>query len=209
MQPIIEVFLTQFASTQNIEPTKLVAAWTTWYAGVIAHPILASTSHPDTPPAAPAAPAPAKTHPKSSDHAKAPKATASDWALNKYTCAQLKEMCREKQLAHTGTKSELIARLIRHENPPVAPPHAVCKFILDENTGDFVHAETRLVMNQSTNQVIGHQSDLGVVEPLNAEDIDNCKHYGLEWDTTRIKVDNSVSVGASFNIESDIESSEE
>jgi hypothetical protein len=119
--------------------------------------------------------------------------------LNKLKLTDLKAMCKEKGLAVSGTKAELIQRLsgetpapstrVRKATPKPAPTlqRPVFQKFLDKNPtvikrnihGNFEHPETRLVFSINK-KIIGIQNPSGEVEALTVQDLQNVYKYHFE-----------------------------
>lgn len=119
--------------------------------------------------------------------------------LNKLKLTDLKAMCKEKGLAVSGTKAELIQRLSgespapstrsRKATPKQAPTlqRPVFQKFLDKTPtvikrnihGNFEHPETRLVFSINK-KIIGIQNQSGEVEALTVQDLQNVYKYHFE-----------------------------
>jgi len=112
---------------------------------------------------------------------------------------ELVEMCKTKKLKHSGTKNELIQRimlsekeiktqpLITHQqNVVVNTPKLITKpapVVLTKNKfGNFEDAETHFVFNEKTKKVFGKQNPDGSISSLTVEDINICNKFKLAFD---------------------------
>lgn len=117
--------------------------------------------------------------------------------LSKLNKLELQELCKGKGLRHTGSKSELVKRLVDYEaqKTAVVPPAVEVKtqpklihkekppIALHRNKfGNFEHTETRFVFNNKTEKVYGKQNDNGSVSSLTPEDIDICNKFKFLYD---------------------------
>jgi hypothetical protein len=117
--------------------------------------------------------------------------------LSKMNKPELQELCKGKGLRHTGSKPELVKRLVDYEAqktavvPPVAEVKTQPKLIHKEKPpialhrnkfGNFEHTETRFVFNNKTEKVYGKQNDNGSVSSLTPEDIDICNKFKFLYD---------------------------
>lgn len=118
--------------------------------------------------------------------------------LSKMNKAELQELCKGKGLSRTGSKVELVKRLVDYEaqKTAVAPPAIEVKtqqpklihkekppIALHRNKfGNFEHTETRFVFNNKTEKVYGKQNDNGSVSSLTPEDIDICNKFKFLYD---------------------------
>ena len=118
----------------------------------------------------------------------------------------LKELCKGRGLPVSGTKAQLISRLLggstsapSDESPPVRRKvkkaskkqvAAVIGKIMEDTEhvhirrnmfGNYEHVGTRLVFDEVTKKVIGKQTDNGKVLTLVPEDIDICKELQFEY----------------------------
>ena len=111
---------------------------------------------------------------------------------------ELVEMCKTKKLKHSGTKNELIQRimlsekevktqpLITQQNLVVNTPKLITKpapVVLTKNKfGNFEDAETHFVFNEKTKKVFGKQNPDGSISSLTVEDINICNKFKLAFD---------------------------
>lgn len=128
----------------------------------------------------------------------------SENVLKNMTKAELVELCKQKQVKHTGTKPVLIAALTggqltapsekaetskKATGAAVKAPPVVKKNITADvlrirrnNWGNFEHAESSLVFNNKNNKVIGKQLDDGNVAKLTDEDIETCNKFKFDYE---------------------------
>ena len=114
--------------------------------------------------------------------------------LSKMSKNELVELCKAKNLKVTGTKPELIQRLVSFESEPkkVTPPAAVQpKLVHKENPpialyrnkfGNFEHTNTNFVFNEKTEKVYGKQNPDGTVSDLSLDDIETCNQWKFTYD---------------------------
>jgi hypothetical protein len=118
--------------------------------------------------------------------------------------AELQEMCKNKNLKTTGTKSDLIERLsnpvpvatVSVKNPKKRKTQktipAVLQRLADESEifnirrnlfGKYEHIDSGLVFDEISQHVIGKQDvETGQVLPLTERDIETCKEYNFSFD---------------------------
>jgi hypothetical protein len=127
----------------------------------------------------------------------APVSTDDEASLGKSTLPVLKTMCKERHLKVSGTKAELIARLLGKPAPEKVPrvakpktvkkskktvPPVLQRFDVNKPTlqlsrndfGNYEHRDTTFCFNPSTEVVIGKQLPTGKVAPLTLDDINRC-----------------------------------
>ena len=123
-----------------------------------------------------------------------------DPELMKLNKKELTEMCKSKNLPISGTKADLIKRLVSKEdqkqtkltpiNKKSDTAEVVKKLVknipaiqINKNSfGNYEHAESRLVFNNTTKRAFGKQNDDGSISELTAEDIDLCHKYKFTYD---------------------------
>jgi hypothetical protein len=121
----------------------------------------------------------------------------SETSFDKLKLAELKALCKEKGLAVSGTKAELIQRLsgetpaprVRKATPKPAPTlqRPVFQKFLDKKPtiikrnihGNFEHPDTRLVFSVNK-KIIGIQNPSGELDPLTVQDLQNVYKYHFE-----------------------------
>jgi hypothetical protein len=113
---------------------------------------------------------------------------------------ELSDICKSKNLPVSGTKADLIKRIVGVENNRKSDnklknnntkqPEVIKKLIEKIPTiqirrnvfGNLVHSETLLVFNNSTKRAYGKQNDDGSVSDLTPDDIDLCHKYKFAYD---------------------------
>jgi hypothetical protein len=123
----------------------------------------------------------------------------SENSFDKLKLAELKVLCKEKGLAVSGTKAELIQRLsgdtsapttrVRKSAPKPTPTlqRPVFQKFLDKKPtvikrnihGNFEHPETRLVFSINK-KIFGIQNSSGEIDPLTVQDLQNVYKYHFE-----------------------------
>lgn len=125
--------------------------------------------------------------------------------LENLTKTQLIEMCKTKNLKVSGTKNELIARILESESvrqpqPPtvqnnttttaVVRSPTIIKKLVDKipkleikrnSDGYYVHEETSFVFDTKTQKVYGKLDKNNKIEELSADDIDICNKYKFSY----------------------------
>jgi hypothetical protein len=123
--------------------------------------------------------------------------------LENLTKTQLIEMCKTKNLKVSGTKNELIARILESESiiRPTPPPvvqtttavvrsPTIIKKLVDKipkleikrnSDGYYVHEETSFVFDTKTQKVYGKLDKNNKIEELSADDIDICNKYKFSY----------------------------
>ena len=111
--------------------------------------------------------------------------------LTKLSKTELVELCKTKNLKHTGTKPELIQRLVNFEKEKTHQPQITPKLVhkavppiaLHRNKfGNFEHTDTNFVFNEKTEKVYGRQNADGTVSPLTVDDINLCNKFKFSYD---------------------------
>lgn len=122
-----------------------------------------------------------------------------DPELMKLNKKELSDLCKAKNLPISGTKADLIKRIIGNENnkgkittskTTSKQPEIIKKLvekiptiqIRRNNFGNFEHDETRLLFNNNTKRAYGKQNDDGSVSELTPYDIDLCHKYKFAYD---------------------------
>lgn len=134
-----------------------------------------------------------------------PSETLTESALTQLKLADLKAQCKERQLPVSGTKAELIARLLGTAPPakkprvtksataskPALPDKPVFQTLMQSSArdpivikrnayGHFEHLETRLVFSPQK-KVIGRQEDNQPdIQPLTTKDLEHVYKYHFE-----------------------------
>lgn len=120
--------------------------------------------------------------------------------LMKLTKKELSELCKGKNLAVSGTKNDLIKRIMEAEKTPklfqkteskgkTSQPEVIKKLadkiptieIRKNSHGNFEHTETHLVINNTTKKVYGRQNYDGTISELTPGDIDLCHKYKFAY----------------------------
>ena len=120
---------------------------------------------------------------------------SSSSELDKLNKSELIEMCKCKQLKVSGTKTDLINRIVQSDNtqktlilkPQEAP---VIKKLIEKSPklqitknsfGNFCHNETSFVFDCNTQKVYGKQNKNGTIDVLTSADIDICNKYKFSF----------------------------
>jgi len=119
--------------------------------------------------------------------------------LKKLKKPELKEMCKEKGLKLTGTKSDLIGRLLngkpqeakkkstktkKKETVPVVKKlqENLSVMVIRRNAfGNLEHSESSMIFDRKTKKVIGKQNKNGNIDELTVADIDICNKYKFDY----------------------------
>jgi hypothetical protein len=157
--------------------------------------------------------------------------------LMKANKSDLVDICKKKGLKRSGTKTELVMRILGKEDSNDSPPKSVSvpkkskkinelfqpnviktviakipKIPIHLNQfGNYEHSETSLIFSNKTQKVYGKQSIDGTVDDLNHEDINMCNKYKFEYELPE-NLDSSSHGDVKVNEldeESDVELSEE
>ena len=113
-------------------------------------------------------------------------------SLQKLTKNELVVICKEKKIKHTGTKPEIIDRLIENKNKVavVEKPKSISEKIqttletiqIRKNKfGNYEHFETNIVFDKNNQNAIGTQNTNGKIDLLTQEDIEQCKKYKFKF----------------------------
>lgn len=110
--------------------------------------------------------------------------------LSKLTKSEIMEMCKTKNIKVSGTKNELIDRLVEYNNKtPAQIPinkkliEKIPKIEIKKNAhGNYEHLESSLVINNKTQKVYGKQNKDGTISELTPEDIDLCNKYKFSYE---------------------------
>jgi len=109
--------------------------------------------------------------------------------LNKLTKSEIIEMCKTKNIKVSGTKNDLISRLLEHNKK--TPQISITKKLIEKIPkieikknvhGNYEHPETTFVINTKTQKVYGKQNKDGTISNLTAEDIDMCNKYKFSYE---------------------------
>jgi hypothetical protein len=122
--------------------------------------------------------------------------------LENLTKTQLIEMCKTKNLKVSGTKNDLIARILESESivvqrpvsttttsaPTQTPPiikklvEKIPKLEIKRNSnGHYVHEETSFVFDTKSQKVYGKLTKDDTIEELTPYDIDICNKYKFSY----------------------------
>lgn len=125
-----------------------------------------------------------------------------DPELMKLNKKELSEMCKAKNLPISGTKADLIRRLVSKEVPVQKSTISSNKNEKQKNSevvkklvekippiqikknsfGNYEHSESKLVFNNTTKRAFGRQNPDGTIAELTMEDIDLCHKYKFTYD---------------------------
>ena len=144
-----------------------------------------------------------------------------DPELMKLNKKELAEICRSKNVPVSGTKMDLIKRILNTENKSVqskkndknssSSQPEIIKKLLDKipvieikrnSHGNYEHANTRFVINNSTKKVFGKQNDDGTISELTKDDIDQCHKYKFAYDIPE-NLDKKIDIEENENEEDD------
>jgi len=115
--------------------------------------------------------------------------------------AELQQMCKDKNVAHTGTKAVLIDRLLNKEpTPPTSKKtspgrkkkkvadviqkiqHNVPIIHIRRNAfNNYEHVETEFVFDETNQMVVGKQMADGNIADLTEADLEICKEYNFKY----------------------------
>ena len=155
--------------------------------------------------------------------------------LSKLNKKELGELCKSNKLKVSGTKDEVINRLIEHERnknnyvPPVTSSKKTSPSvkpvikkleakipavtIVRNSHGNYEHKDTSFVFNNKTQKVIGKQNSDGSVCDLTTEDINICHKYKFPYiipeNLNKTKGNNKKNEDEDDDEEDDIEIEEE
>ena len=111
--------------------------------------------------------------------------------LQKLTKNDLVNICKEKKIKHTGTKPELIDRLLEHKNKVIVEKTKSISEkiqttletiqIRKNKFGNYEHFETRIVFDKNNQNAIGTQNSNGKIDTLTQEDIEQCKKFKFKF----------------------------
>ena len=131
---------------------------------------------------------------KTTDSESKPKTDSSNLdkdRLQKLTKNELVDICKEKKIKHTGTKPEIIDRLLENKNKVVVEkPKSISEKIqttletiqIRKNKfGHYEHFETSIVFDKNNQNAIGTQNTNGKIDTLTQEDIEQCKKYKFKF----------------------------
>jgi hypothetical protein len=110
--------------------------------------------------------------------------------LSKLTKNEIIEMCKTKNIKVSGTKNELISRLLEC-NKKTTPQISITKKLIEKIPkieikknvhGNYEHLETTFVINNKTQKVYGKQNKDGTISNLTTEDINLCNKYKFSYE---------------------------
>lgn len=132
-------------------------------------------------------------------------------SLEKMTKPLLVEICKEKGIRHTGTKVEVVDRILESvanvggvkivkvveskkkkvESKPIQQQKTDVKEILRSKVetisikrnkyGNYEHSVSRIVFDKINQDAIGTQNDNGTINSLTQKDIEECKKYKFKY----------------------------
>jgi hypothetical protein len=106
------------------------------------------------------------------------------------TKKELVDLCKSKKLTVSGTKDELIKKIIefetksKNEKIPITNKLFENKLFINisrNKFGNFEHKETKLLINKDTECIYGKQCDDGKINELTPEDIEICKSFNFKY----------------------------
>ena len=104
---------------------------------------------------------------------------------NKSQKMELVNLCKSKNIKHTGTKHVIIKRLIDHENgSQKSLKQNIKKAVVEikrNKWNNYVHTDSDLVFNNTSQKVIGKQNSDGSISELTIDDINICKQLGFKF----------------------------
>jgi hypothetical protein len=178
----VEELLIHISNKFNIDQNELLKIWTNKEQKI--------KTKPDTP---------KSTTPKTN--------TPQENTLLKLSSSELKEMCKSKGLKVSGTKNDLVARIIDSENnkknsafslttstqtkskekdskPPVLKKlvEKIPVIEIKKNKfGNFEHSDTSLLYDNKSDKIYGKQNPDGTIAKLTKDDIDICNKYKFSY----------------------------
>ena len=111
--------------------------------------------------------------------------------LSKLTKNEIIEMCKTKNIKVSGTKNELISRLLECNKKTTTPQISITKKLIEKIPkieikknahGNYEHLETTFVINNKTQKVYGKQNKDGSISNLTTEDINLCNKYKFSYE---------------------------
>ena len=126
-----------------------------------------------------------------------------DPVLLKLNKKELSDICKAKNLPVSGTKADLIKRIVGNETNKgknlnlnsnsktgTKQPEVIKKLMEKKPTiqikindfGNFEHSETHLLFNKNTKRAYGIQNDDGSISELTPNDIDLCHKFKFTYD---------------------------
>jgi len=112
--------------------------------------------------------------------------------LEKLTKNELIEICKNKKLKISGSKNDLISRIISLETQNKQPEtqqtiikklaEKIPKLEIKKNEfGNYEHKETSFVFDSKTQKVYGKQNEDGTISELSSEDINLCNKHKFSY----------------------------
>jgi hypothetical protein len=120
--------------------------------------------------------------------------TSQNQELEKLSKTELIEMCKSKKLKVSGSKNDLISRIVLNETQNKEPikqetqtvikklVEKIPKLEIKKNAfGNFEHKDTTFVFDSKTQKVYGKQNENGTIEELSSDDIETCNKYKFSY----------------------------
>ena len=112
--------------------------------------------------------------------------------LEKLSKNELIEICKNKKLKISGSKNDLISRIISLETQNKQPEtqqtiikklaEKIQKLEIKKNEfGNYEHKETSFVFDSKTQKVYGKQNEDGTISELSSEDINLCNKHKFSY----------------------------
>lgn len=117
--------------------------------------------------------------------------------LQKLSKNELIEMCKNKKLKVSGSKNDLISRIIsvetQNKQPETQQPETqqtiikklaekIPKLEIKKNDfGNYEHKETSFIFDSKTQKVYGKQNEDGTISELSSEDINLCNKHKFSY----------------------------
>jgi hypothetical protein len=112
--------------------------------------------------------------------------------LEKLSKNELIEICKNKKLKISGSKNDLISRIISLETQNKQPEtqqtiikklaEKIPKLEIKKNEfGNYEHKETSFVFDSKTQKVYGKQNEDGTISELSSEDINLCNKHKFSY----------------------------
>jgi hypothetical protein len=110
-------------------------------------------------------------------------------SLQKLIKNDLVNICKDKKIKHTGTKPEIIDRIIENSNKVEKPKSITEKIQTTLETiqirrnafGNYEHFETHIVFDKNDQTAIGIQNSNGKIDSLSQTDLEQCKKYKFKF----------------------------